>query len=199
MSSTALWYTTRATGLVALLLLTCSMVVGLMTAGRFSTRTWPGFAQQDLHRRVALISVIFLAIHVLTSVLDTYVSIGILSAVVPFTSHYDRAWVAIGTIGVDSMLAVVASSLLRQRIPAGVWRALHWLAYLCWPVALAHAFGMGTDMSEPWAIGLGVGCVAAVLTAGTTRLVLLNRAFRAAPVLAGAGSWPRGSSKQRAS
>jgi len=171
---------------VSLLLLTGSTMLGIMTANRLSSRSWPGFAQQDLHKRVALVSVVFLAIHVLTSVLDTYVSIGWASVVVPFSSHYQRIWVALGTIGVDLILAVAVSSLLRRRINARVWRILHWLAYVSWPVALVHAFGMGTDMGEAWAIGLAAGCIAAVLAAVGSRIVLHVAQRRGAVALSSA-------------
>jgi methionine sulfoxide reductase heme-binding subunit len=185
MNSSVLWYATRATGIVALLLLTCSMVLGILTANRFSRPSWPAFAQQDLHKRVALISLVFLALHVLTSVADTYVHIGWASLVVPFTSHYGNLWVALGTISVDLTLAVIVSSLLRHRINPTLWRALHWLTYLSWPVALAHAFGMGTDMGEPWAIALSAGCIAAVLVALVTRVTLHLSGGRRALQLSG--------------
>jgi methionine sulfoxide reductase heme-binding subunit len=185
MSSPELWYVTRATGIVALILLTGSVVLGVLTANRFSRPSWPGFAQQDLHKRVALTSLVFVALHVLTSVVDTYVDIGWASLVVPFTSHYKSLWVALGTISLDLTLAVIVSSLLRHRMNPTIWRALHWLAYLSWPVALAHSFGMGTDMHEPWAIGLGVSCVAAVLIAVATRVALHLSERRRALALCG--------------
>ena len=161
-NSTAFWYATRASGLMALVLLTVTMVLGITTTSRARARNWPGFAQQEMHRRISILTMVFLGIHVLTSVLDTYVNIGWAAVVVPFTSEYSRFWVGVGAVGVDLVLAVFVSSLLRSRMNAGAWRALHWLAYLCWPVALAHTFGMGTDAGEAWVIGLGVVCVAAV-------------------------------------
>jgi DMSO/TMAO reductase YedYZ heme-binding membrane subunit len=162
MNSTTLWYTTRATGIVALLLLTVTMVLGLVTTNRARARNWPGFVQQEMHRRVSIIAVVFLAIHVVTSILDTFVSISWLTLVVPFTSTYGRFWVGVGTISLDLMLAVFVSSLLRARIRPGTWRALHWLAYLSWPVALAHTFGIGTDAGASWVIALAVICIVAV-------------------------------------
>ncbi len=162
MNSTALWYTTRATGMVALVLLTITMVLGVATVKRAKARGWPGFAQQELHRRTSVIAVVFVGIHVLTSVLDTYVTIGWGSVVVPFTSTYSRFWVGVGTVALDLMLAVFLSSLLRSRMKPGTWRSVHWLAYLCWPVALAHTFGMGTDSGEPWVLALGWLCVLSV-------------------------------------
>lgn len=162
MNSTVLWYVTRASGIVALVLLTATMVLGLTTSARARSRNWPGFARQELHRRVSMIAIVFLAIHVLTSILDTYVHIGWASIVVPFTSSYSRFWVGMGTVALDLLAAVFVSSLLRSRIKPGTWRGIHWLAYGCWPVALAHTFGMGTDAGEPWVIALGASCVLAV-------------------------------------
>jgi methionine sulfoxide reductase heme-binding subunit len=162
MSSTSLWYATRASGLVALILLTVTMVLGLVTTTRARARNWPGFAQQELHRRISMIAVVFVAIHVLTSVLDTFVHIGWAAIVIPFTSHYATFWVGVGTISLDLMLAVFVTSLLRARMRPGTWRAVHWLAYGSWPIALAHTFGMGTDSREGWVILLGVVCAASV-------------------------------------
>ena len=170
MSSTTLWYVTRASGLMAMILLTLTMVLGMTTTTRARGRNWPGFAQQELHRRISMIAVVFLGIHVLTSVLDTYVNISWAAVVIPFTSSYGRLWVGVGAIALDLMIAVFVSSLLRARMRPGTWRAVHWLAYLSWPVALAHTFGMGTDAGESWVIALGAGCVLAVAVALAWRI-----------------------------
>ena len=175
MNSTTLWYATRASGITALVLLTLTMVLGLVTTTRARARNWPGFAQQELHRRISMIAVVFVGIHVLTSVLDTYVDISWAAIVVPFTSTYGRFWIGVGAISLDLMIAVFVTSLLRTRMRPGTWRAVHWLAYLSWPIALAHTFGMGTDASEPWVIALGVSCVLAVGVALAWRLRELSR------------------------
>jgi sulfoxide reductase heme-binding subunit YedZ len=169
-NSTFFWYTTRASGIVSLVLLTLTMVLGLTTTSRARARNWPGFAQQEIHRRISILAVVFLAIHVLTSVLDTYVTIGWFAIVVPFTSPYGRFWVALGAIALDLMMAVFVSSLLRARLKPGTWRGIHWLAYASWPVALAHTFGMGTDSREHWVIALGALCVLSVGVALAWRL-----------------------------
>ncbi len=170
-SSQWLWYTTRATGLVALVLLTMSMVLGVLTSVRFATRNWPRFTFQDLHRRVSLLAVVFVGLHVVTTVSDTFAPIGWLAVVVPFTSSYRRVWLGLGTISVDLLLAVSISSLIRQRISARTWRALHWLAYASWPLAVVHGLGTGTDPHLGWVILLVGGCVAAVLGTLGWRLV----------------------------
>jgi predicted ferric reductase len=163
-SSIDLWYTTRATGLVSLVLLTLVTILGLVAAGR-SKGSQPAFARVELHRRISLLAVVFLAIHVVTAVADTFVHVGIPAVVVPFASSYKVGWVALGTVSVDLLLAIGISSLVRTRIPARAWRAIHWLAYVSWPVAVAHSLGMGTDMKLDWVLGLVAACVAGVVTA----------------------------------
>jgi sulfoxide reductase heme-binding subunit YedZ len=181
-SSPLIWYTTRATGLVALLLFTATVVLGLMTAGRASGTRWPRFVQQDLHRRVSLLAVVFLSIHILTSVLDTYVHIGWIVIVVPFTSPYERFFVGLGAVSLDLMAAILFSSLVRNRIRPRTWRALHWLAYLSWPIAIAHSVGAGTDTRLFWVDGLVAACCIAVLGAGLWRFAG-GHAVRKQPVI----------------
>jgi DMSO/TMAO reductase YedYZ heme-binding membrane subunit len=175
MNSTALWYATRATGLMALVLLTLTMVFGMTTTTRARARNWPGFAQQEMHRRISILSVVFVGLHVLTSVMDTFVNIPLAAVVIPFTSKYQGFWVGVGAIALDLMIAVFVTSLLRERMRPATWRAVHWLAYLSWPVALAHTFGMGTDAGEGWVIVLGIVCGLSVAAAFGWRLRAASR------------------------
>ncbi len=170
-ASPTLWYTTRATGIVALVLLTATVVLGVLTAGRWKTRSWPAFAQGDLHKRVSILAMVFLTIHVLTAVVDTYVHVGWPSVIVPFTSSYRPLWTGLGTVGVDLLVAVAVSSALRQRISARTWRGIHWVAYGSWPVAMAHSLGEGTDASRPWMVGLAAGCSVAVIASVIWRII----------------------------
>jgi sulfoxide reductase heme-binding subunit YedZ len=194
MSSIDLWYTTRATGIVGLVLLTATVLLGILTAGRAKS-TLPAFARADLHRRLSVITVVFLAVHVLTSVLDTYVHIDPLAIVVPFTSSYHSFWLALGTVGLDLLLAVAVSSALRNHISARAWRLWHWLAYLSWPVAVSHALGMGTDARLTWVLGLVGLCTAGVAGAAAWRMADHRRGRAAVPPTAIA---PRGSLRPRA-
>jgi DMSO/TMAO reductase YedYZ heme-binding membrane subunit len=175
MNSTALWYATRATGLMALVLLTLTMVFGMTTTTRARARNWPGFAQQEMHRRISILFVVFVGLHVLTSVMDTFVNIPLAAVVIPFTSKYQGFWVGVGAIALDLMIAVFVTSLLRERMRPATWRAVHWLAYLSWPVALAHTFGMGTDAGEGWVIVLGIVCGLSVAAAFGWRLRAASR------------------------
>lgn len=164
-SSRAVWYAMRASGVVSLVLLTVVMVLGLLTAGRARTKQVPAIVPAELHKRVTVMTMIFLAIHVATAVLDTYVHVGIWSAIVPFVSGYRALWTGLGTVALDLLLAVGISSALRQRINPSLWRTLHWLAYLCWPVAVIHVLGIGTDVSQLWMEVLVAVCTGAVVLA----------------------------------
>ena len=170
-----LWYATRATGLVTLLLLTASVLLGILTAGRFSTRRWPRFLSQGLHRNLSLLVLIFLALHVGTTVIDTYTSISLTAAFIPFTSSYKTAWLSLGAVALDMLVALVATSLLRTRLGHRSWRRVHWLAYACWPVAVAHGLGIGTDRNATWVVVLTAACVALVVATTTWRLVAAAR------------------------
>ncbi|HVM66549.1 MAG TPA: ferric reductase-like transmembrane domain-containing protein [Acidimicrobiales bacterium] len=168
--SQALWYTTRATGIVAFVLLTLTVAFGILTTVRYQSEAWPRFAMSYLHRRISLVTMVFLGIHVISTVLDSFAPIGWLSVVVPFTSPYRRLWLSFGTIALDLLLAVTISSMLRQRIDARSWRLIHWLSYASWPVAILHAFGTGTDPRLHWVLGVTVACILTVAAAGAVRL-----------------------------
>jgi sulfoxide reductase heme-binding subunit YedZ len=175
MHGPGLWYATRATGLVTLLLLTASVLLGLLTAGRFASQKWPRFLTQGLHRNISLLVLVFLALHVGTTVVDTYTSISITAAFVPFASNYKTGWLSLGAVGCDLLLALTVTSLVRNRLGYRTWRRVHWLAYACWPVALAHGLGIGTDRRTTWVLALTVCCAASVAVTGTWRLVTAAR------------------------
>jgi sulfoxide reductase heme-binding subunit YedZ len=171
MPGPGLWYVTRATGLVALLMLTASVLLGLLAAGRFSGERWPRFLTQGLHRNISLLVVAFLTLHVASTVLDTYTSIPLTAAFLPFTSGYKPGWLSLGAVALDLVVALIVTSLARGRLGYRTWRGMHWLAYACWPVAVAHGLGIGTDRSVTWVIALTIGCVACVGAAAAWRVL----------------------------
>src|SRR6202451_4103045 len=138
-SSTALWYASRATGVIALLLLTAVMLLGLLVTRRARLPGLPRFAVGGLHRNLSLLAVAFVAVHVLTAVVDGYVDIPLTAAVVPLASSYERLWLGLGAVSFDLMLAVVVTSLLRRHLSRKAWRAVHLTAYASWPVAWVHS------------------------------------------------------------
>jgi methionine sulfoxide reductase heme-binding subunit len=168
-----LWYTARATGVVALILLTLTVALGVAGTTRLSTPALPRLVRSGLHRNISLLSVAFVATHVLTTVLDPYASISITSAIVPFSSHYRPFWLSLGTIAFDMLLALVLTSMVRTRLSYRAWRGVHWLAYASWPIALWHGLGTGTDSKLSWLLVLDVLCVLVVVAAALWRLQLL--------------------------
>ncbi|HTZ94448.1 MAG TPA: ferric reductase-like transmembrane domain-containing protein [Streptosporangiaceae bacterium] len=183
-SSTPLWYATRATGLVAMVLLTASMALGLLSSVRFQRPAWPRFVTLGLHRNLSLLALGFTVVHVLTTVLDSFVSIPIQDAFVPFISSYRPIWVGLGAIALDLMLALIITSLLRTRMGLQSWRVVHWTAYLCWPVAVLHGLGTGTDTPVRWVLVLTACCVLVVAVLTFWRLAL---AWPARPLASTAG------------
>jgi sulfoxide reductase heme-binding subunit YedZ len=171
MNDTLLWYTTRGAGAVSLLLLSGVVVLGLLTAARFQARGWPPFVTAALHRDISLLALVFLALHIVTAVVDPFTHLGIVAATVPFGSYYRTFWLGLGTIAFELMLAIIATSLLRHVVGVRAWRIVHWLAYLSWPVAVLHGIGTGTDSSARWMFAVTAVSVASVLAALAWRVV----------------------------
>lgn len=165
------WYVARATGVICLVLLTMSLVLGIGASTRVSSARWPRFVTQSLHRSVSLFAVALLAVHVASVVLDDYVRITVTDAFVPFVSVYRPIWLGLGSLASDLLLAVTVTSLLRHRIGYGTWRAVHWTSYACWPLAVVHGLGTGTDTRKDWNVWVTIGCVALVLLAFAWRVV----------------------------
>ncbi len=177
--SQGLWFVSRASGLA--LLASCTAVLALGVAARLGSapRRWPRFAVSELHRTLALFSVAFLALHVVTAILDPFVTIGWAATLIPFASGYRTLAIGLGTLAVDLGGAVLLTSLARQRLGYRAWRAVHWLAYLAWPVAFAHSLTAGTDLRIWWVALIEWGCAATVATAVVARMAQSVR--RAAP------------------
>jgi sulfoxide reductase heme-binding subunit YedZ len=165
----ALWYFTRASGAASLVLLTATLVLGVVDVGRWTSPRFPRFVTDALHRSVSLLVVVFLVLHVLTAVLDSFAPVRLADAVVPFASAYRPVWLGLGAAAFDLLLALVVTSLLRGRLGMRTWRVVHWAAYACWPLALVHGLGSGSDVRAGWLLWLSVGCAGAVALAVLAR------------------------------
>ena len=189
---TALWYAARSTGYVSLLMLTAILVLGVVTAMRWDSRDWPRFLSQAVHRNLSLLVLVFLGIHIVTSIVDPFAGIAVLNTVVPFTGSYRPVWLGLGVVSTELLVALVITSLLRQRIGFTAWRVIHWAAYACWPLALLHTLGTGSDVRSAWALVISLGCVGAVVFAIVLRLTSemprLPRLARALGLLATAAA-----------
>jgi predicted ferric reductase len=197
-NSTVFWYASRATGIVALVLLTAVLVVGIAVSRQSRVPGLPRFAVTELHRNLSLLAVAFLGVHVLTAVLDTFVSIPALAIVIPFTSGYERLWLGLGAIAFDLILALITTSLVRGRLNRTAWRAIHLTVYLCWPIAFLHSLYASGDLRQGPLLDIALGCALIAAGAVTWRLVSVARqpprAGRVAAELAATEDRPRATS-----
>ena len=170
-SGTAFWFASRATGVISLILFSIVAILGIMVNRQGRLPGLPRFAVTGLHRNLSLLTVVFLGTHIVTAIVDGYAHIPWLSTVVPFTSGYERFWIGLGTVAVDLFAALIVTSLLRDRLKPSVWRAIHWLAYVSYPVIVVHSLGAYKDLRSGWLLALTMATVFAVVTAIGYRVV----------------------------
>ncbi|HWC37156.1 MAG TPA: ferric reductase-like transmembrane domain-containing protein [Acidimicrobiales bacterium] len=186
--SAALWYLTRATGVVAVILLSAVVVLGITTSLGWSSNRWPRFFSHALHRDLSLLCLALIAVHVVTTILDGFVPFGYLDAVVPFHPPARALWQGLGALAFDLFLVLGITSALRQRIGYRMWRVIHWVAYLCWPIAVFHGLGAGTDARLEPVVLIDAVCVSAVLATAGWRLATGWRGHSGGRLLGGFGT-----------
>ena len=164
-TGTAFWFASRATGVISLILFSLVAMLGILVNRQGRLPGLPRFAVTGLHRNLSLLTVAFLGTHIVTAIVDGYAHIPWLSTVVPFTSGYERFWIGLGAVAIDLFAALIVTSLLRDRLRPSVWRAIHWLAYVCYPVVVAHSIGAYKDLQSGWLLALTLATVFAVITA----------------------------------
>lgn len=170
MSNAVLWYTTRGAGAVTLILLSTVVVLGILSTLRLQSDSWPAFLTTGLHRNLALMTLVFLALHIVTAVVDPYTNLGWAAALIPFSSYYRTFWLGLGVIAFELLLAVAVTSLVRGMLGHRTWRAIHWLTYAAWPASVIHGLGTGTDTWSLWMFAITGACVAAVGMAVVIRI-----------------------------
>ncbi len=185
---TWLWYSTRASGTLALILLTVTTALGVAQVGRVRSDLFPRFVIDGLHRYSSLLAGMFLTVHILTAVLDTFAPIGLIDAFVPFVGVYRPIWLGLGATALDLLIAVAITSVVRERLGYQGWRAVHWLAYAVWPVAFVHALGTGSDIREEWMGLIAILCAATVLAAASIRITIGWPAYRGRRLALSAGT-----------
>ena len=175
-----LWFATRGAGIMTLVCLTVVVLLGILTSVRIEGRQTPRFVTASLHRNFALFTILLLAVHIATSVIDPFAGIRPLDAAIPFAGSYRTVWLGLGVLAAEVLLAITVTSVLRGRLGARLWKLVHWGAYASWPLALVHGLGTGSDSQAPWMLGITAACTAAVLVTLGRRL-LIGR-WRTVPV-----------------
>lgn len=169
------WYIARGSGIVAYLLLTVSVVLGIALSRRWYSASWPRLVVHETHRWATITFYLFLGIHVATLLLDAYIGFSLADVLVPFASDYRTPWLALGIIGAELALAIGASVWARDVIGYRAWHALHGLAYPIFAAALLHGLRTGTDTGTPWMTAIYAGSLVAVLAATIWRTARMPR------------------------
>lgn len=171
------WFLNRGSGLVLVGLLTLSTLLGVLSAGATGSGSGPRqFVSQALHRNVSLLAVLFLAVHVFTAVIDDYVDIRWWQALSPFGATYQPLWLGLGALGLDLILVVLISSLVRVKMRHRPWQWIHLTSYAAWALGLTHGIGIGTDMDGFGSLGIqfSIGC--GIVVGAAIALRVLSRA-----------------------
>lgn len=168
-SSPVDWYAARAAGVTAYLLLTGVVLLGLTMASKRRFARWPRFALEDVHRFGGLLVGAFVAIHVATIAVDSWLPFTIGSLVVPFISRYRPLWVGLGVVAAELLLALAVTNHYRRRMPYRTWRRAHYLNFVVWSTATVHGVASGTDRSAPWALAVYATAGGAVAAASVWR------------------------------
>jgi methionine sulfoxide reductase heme-binding subunit len=155
---------TRGAGTVSLVMLTAVVVLGIATTTRQQGDRWPRFLSSRLHSNLALAAIVFLALHIATAVLDPFAHLQWKDAIVPFTASYRPLWLGLGVVAVEIVAALAVTSAARSVIGYRTWRVVHWIAYACWPLALLHGLGTGSDVRSGWFELVDALCVGAVFS-----------------------------------
>lgn len=181
------WYIARASGIVAWVLVTASVVWGLVLSTRLSRRPKPAWFL-DLHRFLGGLSVVFVGVHLAGLVADNYTHFGLASLLVPLASAWHPVAVAWGVVGMYLLVAVEITSLLMRRLPRRLWRAVHFTSFGLFAFTTVHALTAGSDagnVAVQW-FALGSCAVVAFLT-----LVRILSSFRSdRPVVASRAASP---------
>jgi sulfoxide reductase heme-binding subunit YedZ len=181
-SSPVDWYAARAAGIVAYLLLSTGVVLGLSLASGRGGERWPRFALEQVHRTAGLLTGAFVVVHVATVAIDSWLPFSLLAVTVPFAGSYRPVWVGLGVVAAELLLALAVTNRLRERIGYRAWRRLHYANFGVWGAATVHALATGTDRDAPWFLAALAAATFAVGAFTWRRLGL--RAAPAAGVLA---------------
>ena len=160
--TSALWALGRGTGVIALVMMTLSLCLGVTTRSGRAGLGLSRFGIADLHKTASLTGTGLVVVHVSTLLLDPYAQLRLIDLVVPFLGSYRPWWLGLGTLAMDVLLVVVVSSLLRARLGPRTFKGIHWATYALWPLAFVHALGTGTNAFSVWYLAIAAVCLVAV-------------------------------------
>lgn len=166
------WILARTTGLMAYVLLTLTVLAGLVIKTRPFGRALNSAAVTDTHRFLSLLALGTIGLHGLALTLDRTVRIGLAALILPGLAPYRPLATGLGVVAAELAALIVVSFPLRRRIGVRMWRRLHWATYLVFALGTAHGLAAGTDSARPWTLALYLGAVFAVAAATAWRALV---------------------------
>jgi predicted ferric reductase len=159
-----IWLVARATGIASFLLLTFQISVGLVLSHPTNKSTW-NLSRRIFpwHENLWVFVLVFLAIHIVSLILDPYAGVGIDGAFIPGLSSYRSTPVALGTMALYAFLVTTITARYTRLLPAGLWLSIHRLALVVWILSWLHGILSGTDSDalRPMYVVAGLAVVAA--------------------------------------
>lgn len=165
-----IWFFARGAGFVSLLILTVSVCLGILLSMRARSRSWPLFLSDSLHGYTALVFFVFVALHLVTVLIDPFTKFGPIDVLVPFATAYRRIWMGLGILSLELALALGLSIYIRPWVGYRAWRLMHHGTYVILPMALVHGMATGTDTNTSWGIAVYGVCLIAVVVVFVLRL-----------------------------
>ncbi len=144
------WLIARASGVIALVLVSGAVMLGLAMAARALRNPQRRRVAMKLHEDLALVALVAIAVHGLALLGDTWLKPGLSGITVPFQMSYRPVFTGLGIIAGYLAVLLGPSFYLRRRIKARRWRSLHRLTPIAWVLAAIHTVGAGTDGGSPW-------------------------------------------------
>lgn len=155
-----LWFLDRSAGEVTLILMSAVVILGIVRA---ALPSFSPFLVEGAHINIALLTIAFGGLHILSALLDPFAGLGPMDALVPFVSAYRGTWLGLGVASAYLYAAVLLSSWPARRLGRTAWRWVHWSIYDAWSLALVHSLGTGSDARNEVFLLLNVAAVAAVI------------------------------------
>ena len=169
------WYVTRASALIAWVLMTASVLWGILLSTRVMRKVDNPAWLQDLHRYLGGVMLIMVALHMVSLMLDPWLKFTIVEELVPFGTDFKPLPIALGIIAMYLLVAVQGSSLIMNRLPRKFWKGLHYSSYAALLLVALHAGWSGTDTSTWWYRALAIVLIAVATIAVLVRVIVGTR------------------------
>lgn len=166
-----MWYLTRALATAAYLMLTLSVLLGMLRSIARQAKERLSWIIDELHQVFSTLAMILVIGHLVTLLVDPFLPFTLSNLLLPFDEPYKPTPVRFGVLAVYGMVLLLISSWIRHRISFGLWRAIHYLSFLAFALATAHGLLSGSDGSEPWARAMYTGAASSAI------FLLLMRLF----------------------